>query len=73
MEVRLTKHLARATNDVSDAIAAAFATFATEEAAEYRQETVLSCPSSTESIGFPMLVGFLLLAVDGWSHGIHLH
>jgi hypothetical protein len=70
---RLAEHLARATDDVTDEIAASLEAFATEEAAEYREEAVLSCSSSTEAVSLSVLRGFLLLSVGGRPHGIHLH
>jgi len=69
----LTDQLARAADDVTDYVAAALAAFETEETPKYREEAVLSCSSTTEAVSFPVLVGFLLLAVDGGPHGIHLH
>lgn len=69
----LAKQLAWATDDVTDDITASLATFTAEEAAEYREETVLSCSSTAEAAGLPMLVGFLLLVGGGRPHGIHFH
>jgi len=69
----LTEQLARATDDVTDYVAAALAAFATEEATEYREEAVLSGSSTTEALSLPVLMGLLLLVVDGGPHGIHLH
>jgi len=69
----LAEHLARAANDVTDAVAAALAAFAAEEASEDREEAVLSCSSTTEAVGLPVLMSFLLIVVGGWPHGIHFH
>jgi len=68
-----TKHLTWATNNVPYDVAAAFAAFATEEATEYRQEAVLRRSSTTEAVGFPVFVAFLLLAIGGWPCDVHLH
>lgn len=71
--LNLANQLAWATDDVTDDVAASLATFTAEEAAEYREETVLSCSSTAEAVGLPVLVGILLLVGGGRPHGIHFH
>lgn len=72
-QLNLANQLAWATDDVTDDVAASLATFTAEEAAEYREETVLSCSSTAEAVGLPVLLGILLLAGGGRPHGIHFH
>jgi len=73
MTVSLANELTRATNDVANDVTTSLEAFAAEEASEDRQKAVLSCSSSTETSGLALLLGFLLLAVGGRPHGVHLH
>lgn len=55
-KIRLAAHLARAADDIANAIATALTTLEAKEAAEETQETILGSTSSTQAGGLLVVV-----------------